>query len=253
MYVDESGDSGTTNSPTRYFILSGLVIHELNWRPLLDDLVEFRTNLRETHGLKLRDEIHCHQFINKPGELIRIKRNFRVDIIKKCLDWLNQHPEEIRNITICVDKNGKQNLDVFELAWKALITRFENTIQHKNFPGPKNQDDKGLILSDNTDVKKITKLLRRIRHYNPIPNLQSVFGKGYRNMKIEYIIEDPILRDSKNSLLHQMVDVIAYSARQIYEPTNYMREKGGHRFYQRMEDVVLTKACKKNNLGIVQF
>ena len=29
MYVDESGDSGLVNSPTRYFVLTGMVVHEL--------------------------------------------------------------------------------------------------------------------------------------------------------------------------------------------------------------------------------
>jgi len=34
MYVDESGDSGlpSDGSPTRYFCLSGLVVHELRWQ-----------------------------------------------------------------------------------------------------------------------------------------------------------------------------------------------------------------------------
>lgn len=29
MYVDESGDSGLLGSPTRYFVVSGIVLHEL--------------------------------------------------------------------------------------------------------------------------------------------------------------------------------------------------------------------------------
>ena len=28
MYIDESGDTGTNNSPTQYFVLSAIVIHE---------------------------------------------------------------------------------------------------------------------------------------------------------------------------------------------------------------------------------
>ena len=30
MYVDESGDAGLVGSPTRYFVLTGLVVHELS-------------------------------------------------------------------------------------------------------------------------------------------------------------------------------------------------------------------------------
>ena len=42
MYVDESGDPGTSGSKTDHYILTGLVIHELSWRKTLDDLVELR-------------------------------------------------------------------------------------------------------------------------------------------------------------------------------------------------------------------
>ncbi len=31
MYVDESGDMGLVNSPTRFFVLSGVVIHEMRF------------------------------------------------------------------------------------------------------------------------------------------------------------------------------------------------------------------------------
>jgi hypothetical protein len=32
MYVGESGDSGLQGSPVRYFVLTGLVVHELALR-----------------------------------------------------------------------------------------------------------------------------------------------------------------------------------------------------------------------------
>ena len=34
MYVDESGDVGMVNSPSRYFVLVGLVLHELRWQQI---------------------------------------------------------------------------------------------------------------------------------------------------------------------------------------------------------------------------
>ena len=46
------------------------------------------------------------------------------------------------------------------------------------------------------------------------------------NDRINMIIEDPIFRDSRNSLLHQMNDVIAYCVRQNYEPNAFMKKKG---------------------------
>lgn len=73
MYVDESGDPGIASvSRNRYFVLSGLVVHELRWRDILDDFLVFRRGLREQYGLKLREEIHAGAFISKPGDLRRI-------------------------------------------------------------------------------------------------------------------------------------------------------------------------------------
>ena len=59
MYVDESGDIGLSGSPTRYFVLTGLVLHELRWRQTLDELIGFRRELKADFGLKLREEIHA--------------------------------------------------------------------------------------------------------------------------------------------------------------------------------------------------
>lgn len=250
MYVDESGDSGLVNSPTDYYILSAIVIHELRWRQTLTDLVEFRKTLRETKGLKLREEIHCTNFINKPGDLKRIKRNDRLDILKKCIDWLNGR-NDVNVFSIAVNKTNKTT-DIFELAWNALLTRFETTISHKNFSGPQNPDERGIVLSDNTEGEKLRKLIRKMRHYNPTPNRLDLFGGGFRNFKLQYVIEDPIMRDSRLSFMHQMNDVVAYCIRQKFEPNNYMKKKGGNNFYKRLSNVSVRVVSKSNN-GIVEL
>lgn len=250
MYVDESGDTGLVNSPTQYFVLSAIVVHELCWKQTLTELTSFRKALHIQKGLKMRDEIHCTEFINKPGELIRIKRNDRLDILKKCIDWLNSQ-ETLSIFSVVIDKNNRTD-DVFELAWGTLLTRFENTIRSKNFPGPQNDDDRGIVVSDNTDGEKLRKLIRRMRHYNPIPNRKDLFRGDFRNIKLEYVIEDPVFRDSRNSLIHQMNDVVAYFCRQMVEPNAYVRKKGGANYYTRLSKVLLYKVSKTNN-GLVRI
>src|SRR2546425_7406636 len=64
MYVDESGDTGLINSPTRYFALSGIVVHESRWRDFINALIAFRKTLRTMHGLPIRAEIHASELIN---------------------------------------------------------------------------------------------------------------------------------------------------------------------------------------------
>ena len=44
MYVDESGDTGYKKTPTQFFILSAIVINEMDWNFLIEDLTKFRKN-----------------------------------------------------------------------------------------------------------------------------------------------------------------------------------------------------------------
>lgn len=167
MYVDESGDPGMVNSPTRYFVLPGLVVHELSWLATLDSLIDFRRRMRDTFGLKLREEIHAAHFIRGSDELSRIPKHDRLAILRHFADELATLPG-VTVINVVVDKHGKApTYDPFEKSWQALIQRFENTIGYRNFRGPANADDRGMIFPDGEPLKKLDQLLRKMRRHNP--------------------------------------------------------------------------------------
>src|SRR6266511_5071059 len=114
MYVDESGDTGLQNSPSNLFVLTGLVIHELRWLEYKDRLVEFRRRIRDSYGLKLREEIHASAMINKPGDLVRIRRDQRLAILKSLVRELADMTD-FNVINVVVRKQGKAaNYKVFE-------------------------------------------------------------------------------------------------------------------------------------------
>ncbi|MCL5037130.1 MAG: DUF3800 domain-containing protein [Chloroflexi bacterium] len=237
MYVDESGDCGLTSSPTNLFILAGLVIHELRWKPCLEELIRFRKSLKERFGLHLREEFHASKFITRPGDMLRIPRHKRLEMIRHYADFLD-NLEGVNLFYVVVQKEGKEsNYNVFEKAWTVLIQRFENTIKNRNFSGPLNPDEKGLIICDDTDNRKLMSLVRKMRKYNPIPNMRS-FGAGYRNIPINYIIEDPFFRNSEHSYFIQSVDLAAYLLFQFIKPNNFMRKKGGNNYYKRFSKIL---------------
>ena len=255
MYVDESGDSGLINSPTRYFILSGLVTHELRWQATLNQLVEFRRRMRVTYGLKLREEIHAIRMLNRrPGELARIPKYNRLAIVRNLLSEIAQLPD-MNIVSVVVDKQGKSaGYDVFENAWRALIQRFDNTISYRNFPGPANADERGLIFSDQTDGTKLLHLLRRMRRYNPVPHMRGVTaGPGYRQLVLQKVIGDPIFQNSAQSYFVQAADVVAYALQQQFAPNSYMREKSGKNFYRILDPVLCKKASTTDPQGIVRL
>jgi hypothetical protein len=248
MYVDESGDTGLTGSPTTHFALSGLVVHENQWRSLTDRLASFRKAMRSAHGLPLREEIHASQMIRRatvPG----MKRHVRLMILRNFLDEIaKQNFVSITNV-IVAKANKPQGYDVFENAWKALFQRFENTIKYGNFPGGFRKDS-GLVITDATDGRKLQKLMRRMSVYNPIPN-QAWAGAGYRNIPLLRMIEDPYPKDSRESYLIQAVDTTAYFVLQKYQATSYVRKKGAQNYLSRLLPILNTRASTANPLGVV--
>jgi len=252
MYVDESGDNGLLNSPTRYFTLSGIIIHELRWNECLEQLIEFRKRMRNSFGLLMREEIHSAHLINRPGELVRIKRNDRLTIIRAFINEV-AHLPDINIINVVVDKQDKsEEYDVMSKAWEALIQRFSNTMSSRNFPGPVNTDERGMIIPDNTDVNKIRSLLRKMRKYNPVPN-QSNYGQGYRNLTIRNLVEDPFFKDSRDSYFIQAADVVAFSLYQSIAPSAYMKKKYAKNYFYKLDRVLCKRASSKDPNGIVRL
>ena len=254
MYVDESGDPGLNTTASRYYILSGLVVHETAWRTVLDRLVQFRRRMKGLYKLRQRDEIHASPFIHDPAHKVGgILRGHRLGILRAYIKELSQI-RDIRFIHVLVDKRGKApGSDLFDLAWKALIQRFENTIQHKNFPGSTNPIDQGIILPDDGNTDRLRHLLRRIRVYNPIPNRFASSHGTTRNLPVRFIVEDPIHRDSRHSYFVQSVDVAAYFLQQHVCPNKYIRQKSARNYFLQLAPVVSKYASPGDPMGIVRL
>lgn len=241
MYVDESGDSGLLKSPTKYLILSAIVVHESNWLQMLNEVIAFRRQLKIQKGLLMKEEIHSSHFASRR---IKTKNNItpsnRIDILRLCLEWLSKR-NYINLISVRVDKS--RGGDPFEIAWKDLIQRFENTLKHQNFPNPKFKTDAGIIIADDTDVVKLRGILRKMRRINNVPNMA---GAGARNMPLNFIIKDPIFRTSKDSFILQMVDVAAYFVKQYYDPNKMIKKRGGKNWYGKLVPIINQKVTYKN-------
>lgn len=247
MYVDESGDPGLVNSPSQYFALSGLVIHEIYWKEFLDRIKAFRITMKEIYGLNLRDEIHSAKFI-KRGAGVPIPKHNRLLILKRFAECLADMPF-ISVTNIIINKTGKQeDYDVFSNAWRALFQRFDTTLFFKNFPRPHFEKDSGMVFCDNTDGKKLTSLMRKMAVYNPVPYEG---GVGFRNIPVRNIIEDPNLRNSLHSHFIQAADLCAFLLYQLYCPKEYYKTKAGKGYFKLLEPILNTRASKSNNDGIV--
>jgi hypothetical protein len=104
-YLDESGDSGIDGSPTRFFVLSCVLVHESAWLDSLDSLIALRRALRETYDIPTRPEIKARHFHNGRGPLrhLRWSQADRMELFRRVLcqvgDSLN-----FRVFGIAIDK-----------------------------------------------------------------------------------------------------------------------------------------------------
>ena len=168
MYVDESGDTGlpTAGSPTCFYCLSGLVVHELYWQTAHRQLVTFRQRLSQQYRVHLEDELHSAELIRLSTDLAPSLRALRKH---EWLSSLRQHADEIAAIpgfsiiNVVVDKaTGKQQHadEVFKFAWYRLFQRFENTIALRNFPGANyDLEERGMVFPDSTHAVALGKHL----------------------------------------------------------------------------------------------
>ncbi len=248
MYVDESGDIGLGQSPTTHFALSGLVIHESRWRDFTAQMAAFRKTLRAVYGLPIRTEIHASAYIKKPP-IPGMAPHIRLSILRNLLDELAKL-NFISITNVIVDKSTKAApYDVFANAWQALFQRFENTLSYGNFPGG-HRADFGLVLTDNTDGRKLQRLVRRMAVYNPVPHAPA-YGPGARNLPMLRVIEDPHPKDSVDSYFIQACDVCAYFLLQKFRPNRFIHAAGAQQYLNRLSPVLNKRASYANGLGIV--
>ncbi len=250
FYADESGDTGLTATPTRYFVLSSFVVHELRWHAVLDQIVAFRRVMRARYGLKLREEIHAGHYIHRPGAAARIPKSLRLRLLGDVLTFQAALPD-VSVVNVVVDKHGKPaDYDVFENAWRALVQRLHNTMSHRNFPGPQNASDLGVLVVDRTDEVKLRSLVRKMRVYNLIP---SRFGSAPLHIPLTTLIEDAVHRDSTSSYFLQLSDVNAFFLHQKMAPCGYVRRKGARQYFNRLNPILCTVASATDPQGIVRL
>jgi len=61
------------------------------------------------------------------------------------------------------------------------------------------------------------------------------------------------MRNSADSYIIQAADTVAYFLKQANDPSNYLRQKGGHNYFSRLEPVLCKAASPRDPFGVVRF
>jgi hypothetical protein len=204
-YLDESGDSGLVDNPTRFFVLSCVLVHESTWLHSLDSLIGIRRGLQDDHGISTRPEIKSRHFHNGRGPLrhLRWSRANRMQLFRETLRQVGVDlPVKVFSIAIDKQSAQRRGWGARMAAWTFALQRIERfTVEHEG--------DWAMMFPDEGHGHFIRRRLRHMRRYHAVP---SFFGSGVRQVPTRRIIEDPNERASQDSYFIQLADWAAYSA-----------------------------------------
>ncbi len=255
MYVDELGDPGRA-SPVRHFILSALIIPASDWQSSFDRNYQMRRHLKAAYGFPVRAELRASSLIDTrygDGDVRRL--GGRITRMKLFEDVMQSIPgifPNAKTFSVFVDKDLAENSNFrrdnyLELAWNYLINRFHSYLLKDGDGAP------GMIIADDTANATIRALLRKMRVYNPLPSRYD--PRGFYDVLVRTIIEDPVFRQSEHSYFIQIADLISHSLyRKLYVKGSY-RRYNLHFFYDYLEPIIHKKVTSKDplNLGIVRI
>lgn len=246
MYVDESGDPGLTKSPTKFFILSALLISDLDWSDRFEKIKEYRRSIKIKYGIKLHDELKGRYFYRGNGAWWGLSYNEN-ERHKEYLNLMNfqANLKNLKIINICIKKDiiikrQMKNVDPREMAWKFLLQRFQTFLKKKE-----PEKTMGMVLPDSGHEQFIQSLIRKMRVFSPVPSMYN--PSEVLQHKLENIIEDPFSKDSKHSYFHQFVDMNAYALLRKLLPRQPFNEK----LFDTIDPILLKEASRTDPQGIV--
>lgn len=195
-----------------------------SWQSNYDNIVKLRKNLKNTYGFHIKEEMHTKNFLTDKNPYRKYKwtddqKRVILQDFTKTISGL-----DISIVNVIIDKTRITSpiYPVLENALKYNIQRIENTSAGQwNY----------LIITDQGRIAPMRTTARAIRAYNPIPSRYS----GSINKPINYLIEDIMEKDSKESYFIQICDFVSYFVH-LYYKTHYKKESLPSRVGRLIDD-----------------
>lgn len=204
-YFDESGDSGLTNSPTQWFVLSCVLVHQARWMSSLDQIVNARRILKQRYKIAARSELKATHFKKGRGPLSHLKWSVqqRMALYRNLLKFVRVRLNHMSIFAIAIHKANAANrgMEARETAWTYAIQRLHS---HSN-----EESDYCLVFPDEGHGQFIRQLMRKMRRFHQVPRR---WGGGSITFPTERVLEDPNDRRSEDSFFIQVADWCAYAA-----------------------------------------
>ena len=200
LYVDESGDTGHAGSQTRTFTLSGLLVHHAEWHEAQAAITRMRRRLYEKYGYPVHAEIHASEMLGRSEAHHGTQRHQRIQAALHAVEMIRRE-KRLTPLRVIVAK-GAIGHGVPQAAWLALL---EATSRHiASGEGHRFCSAQGLaVVCDDHRTAPSAAWLSEIRAKLDLGTL---------------LIDEPFGRDSRQSPLLQLCDLLAYLTKQTLEP-----------------------------------
>lgn len=235
IYIDDSYDQ-----TTKITTFSALSIPEGQWSAIFLAIQEWRRRLRDTDGIYVTKELHAWKFVSGRGKVAP-----RTVIKYRRCQIFNE------GLSLIASLRGPM---LFNAALKNQAWAFERLLNRINRTMVA-WDSFALLICDEGKEAQYTHLVRKMSVHNPIPSRFGVWkdtGKGYKNIPIDRILEDPFFKQSDKSYFIQMADWCAYALLQRERPIASRKRYGLHKSFERLAPICVLVANRKDPLGIVR-
>jgi len=269
-YVDESYDA-------QKFCLSAVGIRHSEWKACFEAIREYRKQIKTDHGVLLRKEIHASEFVAGRGRLgdRMLNKWLRSRIFFGLLELASSFPQ-VTVFNVCLDNANHDDAQM--IAWDRLTNRIERTARyHETQEQPHRRQlaslvqgltveqkdslerrlmsyhPRAIITADEGRELEITRALRKMHVFNPIPSRFGAWPSGQRtqNITTERIIEDPVFKSSAQSYFIQIADCVSFALlkRETTAVPHIERYGINKMFDQTIARVCYRKACQ-NDPGV---
>lgn len=231
VYIDDSFEK-----PRQ--IYSAIAIPAAKWREFFDHIKAWRRALNASDGILVTKEFHATEFVAGRGRLGPnvIGKWRRAEIFREAMGLLNGM-DGLRIFNVCHTTKP-------EWALERLLTRVHKTME--------TWDSHATLIMDEGKEAEITRLMRKMGVFNPVPVYVGPGVIQIKNLAISRVLEDPVFKPSDRSYFIQMADFVAYALLRREARLPSKDKYGYHEMFDLLTDVVAREASIHDPMGVIR-
>ena len=245
-YVDESGDCGMYDpakpkeTGSAFFILAGIIVAANKWKITLGTLKAFRKKIANEGYLPYDVEFHCAEMIDphKEKAYTSISIPERWKLMEEFAETIGQNCT-FSILTVVIDKT-KSKLkpeDYLTSSITKLYQAFDEFLKAK--------ETNGILFFDRANENTINTHVRKLLG-------TGASGVSIPDIRIGWVIEDPIFRISSDSMFIQSADLAAYTLKEKEFPQTSRKKYNADRIFQKKLSPVCFKSKVADEDGIIR-